>query len=103
MAVLLELFHRPGELDLELRDDVLLAAPARLTGSGCLGLGSGHVLGPAGVDRDGADERGQADAGGVEHAGEAAYNDVGSHGRQNSRPGSASCRDRARRRVSHCR
>ena len=43
MAVLLELFRRPGELDLELRDDVLLAAPPRLTGSGCLGLGSGHV------------------------------------------------------------
>jgi hypothetical protein len=62
---------------------VLLAAPPRLSlGSGCLGFGCGarNGLGVAGADREGADERGQADAGGVEHAREAAYDDEGGHG-----------------------
>jgi hypothetical protein len=34
----------------------------------------------AGADREGADERGQADAGGVEHARKAADDDEGGHG-----------------------
>ena len=80
MAVLLELIARRGELDLELRDDVLLAAPGRPPGGGCLGLGFGRGLGPAGVDREGADERGQADAGRIEHAREAAHDEKGSRG-----------------------
>src|SRR5579884_3767229 len=71
LAVLLELRAGRGEVGLELRDDARLAAPAGASRRGRRrdrAPGLARVLGPAGDDRERADERGEADAGRVEHA-----------------------------------
>jgi hypothetical protein len=98
VPVLFEVRSCGGELDLELRDDVGLAAPARWPRRG---VRLGRLLGPARDDRDGTDERRQADPGGVENAGEAADDQLRSRGRRGSRDGSARRGERPCRLSSH--
>ena len=110
LPVLLELRAGCCELGLELGDDLGLAPPERPLL--CLGGWSGGELDegrtrlgrrPAGDDRDGAQERRQADPARIEHAGETAHDEVGRGRRQGARAGSARRGERPGGPASHLR